>query len=109
MRVSGMRHEFRACGLGVPVVGTRCVDRDHPTEADEQFFPRRLRIAATVLAVPGGGLAGGAYRLSPLALAFHDPFRVGSVRSRGASPPAGGRPHDPIWRCRRRRAGSRPR
>jgi pimeloyl-ACP methyl ester carboxylesterase len=80
VRVSGMRHEFRTCGLGVPVVGLRCVDRDHPTEADEQFFPRRLRVAATVLAVPGGGLAGGAYRLSPLGLAFHDPFRVGTVR-----------------------------
>ena len=31
----------------------------HPTETDEQFFPSRFRIAATVLAVPGGGLAGG--------------------------------------------------
>jgi hypothetical protein len=80
VRVSGMRHEFRTCGLGVPVVGVRCIDRDHPTETDEQFFPRRLRIAATVLAVPGGGLADGAYRLSPLGLAFHDPFRVGSTR-----------------------------
>jgi hypothetical protein len=80
VRVSGMRHEFRTCGLGVPVVGLRCVDRSHPTETDEQFFPRRLRIAATVLAVPGGGLAGGTYRLSPLGLACHDPFRVGSAR-----------------------------
>ena len=80
VRVSGMRHEFRRCGLGVPIIGSRCVDRGHPTEADEQFFPRRLRVAATVLAVPGGGLADGAYRLSPLGLAYHDPFRVGSVR-----------------------------
>jgi hypothetical protein len=81
VRVSGMRHHFRACGLGVPVVGTRCVDRGHPTEADERFFPHRFRIAATVLAAPGGGLAGGAYRLAPLGLLFHDPFRVGSVRA----------------------------
>ena len=78
--VSGMRQEFRSCGLGVPVVGTRCVDRAHPKETDEQFFPPQLRIAATVLAVPGGGLAGAAYRLSPLGLAYRDPFRVGSVR-----------------------------
>jgi hypothetical protein len=78
--VSGMRHEFRTCGLGVPVIGSRCVDRVHPTETNEQFFPRRLRIAVTVLAVPGGGLGGAAYRLSPLGLAYHDPFRVGSVR-----------------------------
>jgi len=87
VRVSGMRHQFRTCGLGVPVVGTRCVDRDHPTETDEAFFPRRLRIAATVLAVPGGGLAGGAYRLSPLGLSFHDPFRVGLVRAGGRALP----------------------
>jgi hypothetical protein len=80
VRVSGMRHTFRTCGLGVAVVGSRCVDRGHPTETDDPFFPRRLRVAATALAAPGGGLAGGAYRLSPLGLAFHDPFRVGSVR-----------------------------
>jgi hypothetical protein len=79
LRVSGMRHEYRTCGLGVPVVGCRCVDRNHPTETDEPFFPRRLRIAATVLAVPGGGLPGGAYRLAPLGLAFRDPFEAGST------------------------------
>jgi hypothetical protein len=87
VRVSGMRHEFRTCGLGVPVVGSRCVDRNHPTETDEQFFPRRLRIAATVLAVPGGGLGGGAYRLSTLTLAFYDPFRVGSFQAGGRAVP----------------------
>jgi pimeloyl-ACP methyl ester carboxylesterase len=32
-----------------------------------------------VLAAPEGGLAGAAYRLAPLGLAFHDPFQVGSV------------------------------
>jgi hypothetical protein len=80
VRVRGMRYDFRTCGLGVPVVGSRCIDRGHPTEVDEQFFPRRLRIAATVLAVPGGGLSGAAYRLSPLGLAYRDPFRVSSVR-----------------------------
>jgi len=82
-----MRHQFRTCGLGVPVIGTRCVDPVHPTEMDEQFFPRRLRIAATVLATPGGGLAGGAYRLSPLGLVFHDPFRVGSAQAGGRALP----------------------
>ena len=75
------------CGLGVPVIGTRCVDPVHPTETDEQFFPRRLRIAATVLAAPGGGLAGGAYRLSSLGLVFHDPFRVGSTWAGGRALP----------------------
>jgi pimeloyl-ACP methyl ester carboxylesterase len=80
VRVSGMRHTFRTCGLGVPVIGSRCVDRGHPTETDEQFFPHRLRIAASVLAVPGGGLAGAAYRLTPLSLAYYNPFRFGSVQ-----------------------------
>jgi pimeloyl-ACP methyl ester carboxylesterase len=80
-----MRHQFRTCGLGVPVIGTRCVDHEHPTEIDEQFFPHRFRIAATVLAAPGGGLIGGAYRQAPLGLIFHDPFQVGSTW-------AGGRP-----------------
>lgn len=79
VRVRGMRHRFRTCGLGVPVIGTRCVDGQHPTETDEQFFPRRFRIAATVVAVPGGGLAGGAYRLASLDLVFYDPFRVESA------------------------------
>jgi len=87
VRVSGVRHLFRTCGLGVPVVGTRCVDRSHPTEADERFFPTRFRIAATVLAAPGGGLAGGAYRLSPLGLVFHDPFRVDSALAGGRALP----------------------
>ena len=87
VRVCGMRHHFRTCGLGVPVIGTRCVDPVHPTETDEQFFPRRLRIAATVLAAPGGGLADGAYRLSSLGLVFHDPFRVGSTWAGGRALP----------------------
>jgi len=87
VHVAGMRHRFRTCGLGVPVIGTRCVDHNHPTETDEQFFPGRFRIAATVLAVPGGRLAGAAYRLSPLELVFHDPFRVDSDRAAGRALP----------------------
>jgi len=87
VRVCGMRHRFGNCGLGVPVVGLRCIDRQQPIETDEQFFPTRFRIAATVLAAPGGGLAGGAYRTSPLGLVFHDPFRVGSAWAGGREMP----------------------
>lgn len=83
MRVRGMRHQFRTCGLGVPVVGTRCIDRQHPSGADEQFYPRQLRIAATMVAVPGGGLGSSAYRLSPLSLILHDPFRADAVMAGG--------------------------
>jgi hypothetical protein len=87
VHVTGMRHRFRTCGLGVPVVGMRCVDHNQPAETDEQFFPGRLRIAATVLAAPGGGLAGAAYRRSPLGLVFHDPFQVGSAWAGGRALP----------------------
>jgi hypothetical protein len=87
VQVSGIRHRFRTCGLGVPVIGTRCVDHNHPTETDELFFPGRFRIAATVLAAPGGGLEAAAYRLSPLGLVFHDPFRVGSAWAGGRALP----------------------
>ena len=87
VQVAGMRHRFRTCGLGVPVIGMRCVDHNHPTETDEQFFPGRFRIAATVLAVPGGGLEGAAYRLLPLGLVFHDPFRVDSDGAAGRALP----------------------
>jgi len=80
LHVSGMQHEFSRCGLGVPVVGDRHVDRDRPSDADERFFPPRLRVAATALASSGGGLAGGAYRSAPLTLTFHDPFQVAAVR-----------------------------
>ncbi len=83
VRVTRIRHRFRTDGLGVPVVGTRCVDRSAPAETDERFFPAQLRIAATVLARPGGGLEGAAYRRLPLSLVFHDPFRVGSARVGG--------------------------
>src|SRR5262249_23843137 len=41
------------------------------------FFPRKLRVAASVLAIPGGGLAGGAYRRAPLRPAYPHPFPVG--------------------------------
>lgn len=74
LRVTGMRSTFRYPGLGVPVTGTRPVDRDHPTEPSEAFFPTRLRVGATVVAAAGGGIGGGAWRLAPLTLGFHDPF-----------------------------------
>jgi pimeloyl-ACP methyl ester carboxylesterase len=83
VRVSGMRYEYGRCGLGVPVVGLRCVDRRHPGETDESFFPPQLRVAATVLAVPRGGWAGGEYRRAPLGLSFVDPLRVSSARVGG--------------------------
>ncbi len=83
VRVTRIRHRFRTDGLGVPVVGTRCVDRRAPAETDERFFPAQLRIAATVVASPGGGLEGAAYRRLPLGLVFHDPFQVSSARVGG--------------------------
>lgn len=80
LRVTGLRHHFRTSGLGVPVVGTRCVDRGHPTDRDEVFYPPKLRIPATALAAPCGGIAGAAYRCAPLRLVFHDAFSIASLR-----------------------------
>ena len=79
IRVNGMRNIYRSSGLGVPVVGMRPADRAHPSEPSEQFYPPKLRIGATTVAVPGGGLAGGAWRAAPVVLVFHDPFRFRSV------------------------------
>ena len=114
---SGWPHDVHVCRDATPVPdlrtggpGRRHALRrpGHPTETDEQFFPRRFRIAATVLAAPAADCRPAAYRLSPLGLVFHDPFRVDSARLAG--PPSAGWPTArPIWRCRRRRTGSRPR
>jgi pimeloyl-ACP methyl ester carboxylesterase len=71
--VGGMRHQYRGNGMGVAVVALRPNDRSNPSEPSEAYFAARLRVAATVAAVPGGGLAGGAWRTLPLALVFHDP------------------------------------
>jgi hypothetical protein len=79
IRVVGMRNEYRGRGMGVAVVALRPNDRKNPTEPSEAYFAPRLRVAATVVAVPGGGLADQAWRTMPLTLVFHDPFRTRTV------------------------------
>jgi pimeloyl-ACP methyl ester carboxylesterase len=79
VQVRGMRHEYRGCGIGVPVVALRPNDRANPREPSEAYFASRLWTAATVVAVPGGRLADGTWRTSPLALYFHDPSRTRTV------------------------------
>src|SRR5207253_1663397 len=62
-------------GLGVPVVAHRRIEAD-PADPQDRYYPRQLRAAATAVVVPGGGLAGGAWRQAPAALRLIDPFEV---------------------------------
>jgi pimeloyl-ACP methyl ester carboxylesterase len=73
-RIEGMGHIYRASGLGVPLVAHRWTERDDSKDVQEQFFPREMRIAATAIVSPGGGLLGGEWRRNPATLQLLDPF-----------------------------------
>lgn len=84
--VTGMANVYRSCGLGVPLVAHRTIDAN-TADLQERYFPRRLQTAATAVAVPGGGLAGGAWRRTPAALTMFDPFTVKTVTTGGRENP----------------------
>lgn len=79
VQVRGMRNEYRGVGVGVPLVATRLVDREHPTEAEESYFPPNLRVCTTVVARASGDFLGGGWRTMPLSLVFFDPFQTRRV------------------------------
>jgi pimeloyl-ACP methyl ester carboxylesterase len=85
VRVTGMQHRYVGPGLGVPVVALRPNDREHPTEPSAAYFPKKLAVGATVVAVPGGTLADGSWRTAALSLTFVDPFQSRSVQLGGQS------------------------
>ena len=95
VRVCGMRHRFRTCGLGVPVVGT-ALRRPEPPDRDG-------RAVLPASAPDRGDRAGRARRRAgrrglPAVAARPGlprpvPGRLGLGRR--ACPAAGGRPHDP--------------
>jgi pimeloyl-ACP methyl ester carboxylesterase len=87
--ISGMQHRYRNCGLGVPLVAHRNVATE-PSDPQDCYYPRRLRAAATALVVPGGGLAGGAWRRQPAALMLYDPFDVRHVPTGSTLTPLAG-------------------
>jgi pimeloyl-ACP methyl ester carboxylesterase len=78
-RIEGMGHIYRTSGLGVPLVAHRWTERDDSKNVQEQFFPREMRIAATAILSPGGGLLGGEWRRKPATLQLLDPFAVKSI------------------------------
>lgn len=77
--VTGMQHIFANGGIGVPIVAHRTVRRNSD-DVQDQYLPIHLRAVTTAMVVPGGGLAGGAWRNTPASLTLYDPFEVRSVR-----------------------------
>jgi pimeloyl-ACP methyl ester carboxylesterase len=99
LRVTGMDHLYYTPGLGVPLVAHRLA---RPTSAmaamaasapgpavasaslendsQDRFLPRELQTGTTAVIIPGGGLAGGQWRLTPAALVLFDPFVEQSLR-----------------------------
>jgi pimeloyl-ACP methyl ester carboxylesterase len=74
-RVEGMHHVYRNNGLGVPVVAHRWTQKNGESDLQDQFLPRELRVGATAVVSPGGGLIGGEWRRNPPTLELLDPFQ----------------------------------
>ncbi len=79
LNVEGMDHVYRSSGLGVPLIAHRFTDASRAPDAQDQFFPRELRIAATAVVLPGGGLLGGDWRRNPSTIDLLDPFQQRSI------------------------------
>ena len=77
--VEGMDHVYRSSGLGVPLIAHRYTDESGSPDVQDQFFPRELRIAATAVVRPGGGLESGDWRRCPAMIELLDPFQEQSV------------------------------
>ena len=75
LKVRGMDHVYRSGGLGVPLIAHRYTDQSGSSEVQDQFFPREMRIAATAIARPGGGLERGEWRRTAPAIELIDPFQ----------------------------------
>jgi pimeloyl-ACP methyl ester carboxylesterase len=74
LRVTGMDHVYFTPGLGVPLVAHRVADAQGDGDRQDRFLPRELQTGTTAVIMPGGGLAGGRWRLTPAALVLFDPF-----------------------------------
>ena len=79
LKVEGMDHVYRSGGLGVPLVAHRYTDESGSRDLQDQFFPREMRIAATAVVRPGGGLERGEWRRNPSTIELVDPFQQQSV------------------------------
>jgi pimeloyl-ACP methyl ester carboxylesterase len=74
LRVTGMDHVYFTRGLGVPLVAHRLAGPTPEGDLQDRFLPRELQTGTTAVIIPGGGLVGGQWRLSPAALVLFDPF-----------------------------------
>jgi pimeloyl-ACP methyl ester carboxylesterase len=79
LTVEGMDHVYRSSGLGVPLIAHRFTDATRAVNGQDQFFPREMRIAATAVVVPGGGLLKGDWRRNPSTIDLLDPFQQRSI------------------------------
>ncbi|SIO58367.1 Chlorophyllase [Singulisphaera sp. GP187] len=79
LRVTGMENVYRSSGLGIPVVAHRLADSTATTDPRDQFLPREIRLGATVVLLPEGGLGAGEWRRRPASLYFADPFGAPSL------------------------------
>ena len=79
LEVEGMDHVYRSSGLGVPLIAHRYTDDSGSPDIQDQFFPREMRIAATAVVLPGGGLLRGEWRRNPPTIDLLDPFRERSA------------------------------
>jgi pimeloyl-ACP methyl ester carboxylesterase len=74
LRTFGMDHTYRNDGLGVPLIAHRIGDRSGAVDPRDKYLPGYLRVAATAMIVPGGGLRDGDWRREPATLVLLDPF-----------------------------------
>jgi pimeloyl-ACP methyl ester carboxylesterase len=74
VRVEGMQHIYRNDGLGTSLIAHRRVEPTESPDPLDRFHPRELRLPATAVMTPSGGLKGQEWRQRPATLSFRDPF-----------------------------------
>ena len=79
LEVDGMQHLYKVDGFGVSLVAHREVQADASPDPLDRFHPHEVRLAATAVVTPVGGLEDMAWRSHPTTLALLDPFIDQSV------------------------------
>jgi pimeloyl-ACP methyl ester carboxylesterase len=74
IEVDGMQHIYKNHGYGVSLVAHRRVEPNASPDPLDRFHPRELRLPATAVVTPVGGLKNMAWRSHPTTLALLDPF-----------------------------------
>ena len=79
IQVEGMQHIYRSNGYGVTLVAHRRVEPNSSPDPLDRFHPRELRLPATAVITPVGGLKDMAWRTHPTTLSLLDPYIDRSV------------------------------